>query len=829
MEQQETPKVAFGQVLPVPETPPSPEKIDNLTLQTVLRLLAGREKPVTPKELTRQQTPEGNRVLLFPKTDQIVGQKPDKPPEIYPTRIIPILNIPLPTLSKVSPLLPISLAAQFNTTGIFPATEEAINKAKELVGPNRVRQITNASGEIIAIIVPGITRKVFDKKGTPHQFSGSLVLVDENISPSDFPRVVYALTQERTGVPSGFTENLASLFSALEVQLSQYKQIIAGLDASSFDQGFFSGQETLISAKTMVDYLLNYVRKINQTLNPSSPPSSQEELDKFTQFSSSHLAEVLYRLGVKEEKLRELFPQRVVEKIDFKNLIKNLRRVKKPTTAFRYGRFLLNILLSPQSGFLSSVAQIFAENAPVSQTIEELTKRAAKSLFKHLEVPAAVKEYMAELKLPPTVEKWLEAKGFKEELDELRRNLTNALLETSHLSPEQQEQYQRLKQEWEEYLRKNLWQHFENEHQFPNADFSEIFKDFHPSSSYDESLLSLLGQEQQARWQLVQKEHQVIEAILKFQGLPKFGFQGYGGWKEEKGKMQPFLESAPSRIIIDKELNCIGRQGLVMAMLEALGFKDQIYTANTYDHGFLIIEDSFGLSRVVETSGYNVHSYFPPWEKEKGLYYLSRYFSQKTTLKEEMMVYDNLERVNIVKGPLNWQLSVIRNWLIYAPINDQDKIKLVNILLTYNSDDESLWDLKAILMGKDNPQSLYAAFKAIGLNDWYPEAFARLAFPDQILALQLENIKAGSWKSNLLSTDSQEQREMITEMITEMIEAARNLIERIADPQYQEEIKRRAEESELDWLNPLTTWQPADFQAAKSRLEELVDYLSKFT
>lgn len=828
MEQQETPKVAFGKVLPTPETPPFPEEINNLTLQVVLRLLSGREKPVTAKELTCQKNQEGNQALLFPKTDQIVGQKPDKPPEIYPTRIIPILNIPLPTLSKVSPLLPISLAAQFNTTGIFPATEEAINKAKELVSPNRVRRITNASGEIIAIIVPGITRPVVDKEGNLRQFSGSLVLVDENISPSDFPRVVYALTQERTGVPSGFTENLASLFSALEVQLSQYKQIIAGLDASSFDQGFFPGQETLISAKTMVDYLLNYVRKINQTLNPSSPPSSQEELDKFTQFSSSHLAKVLYRLGVKEEKLRELFPQRVVEEIDFKNLIKNLRRVKRPTTAFRYGRFLLNILLSPQSGFLSSVAQIFAEKAPVLQTIEELAKRAAKSLVKNLEVPAAVKEYMAEFKLPPTVEKWLEAKKFKEELDELRRNLTNALLEVSRLSPEQQEQYQRLKQEWEEYLRKNLWQHFENNHQFPNTDFSEIFKDFHPSSSYDKSLLSLLGQEQQARWQLAQKEHQVIEEILKFQGLPKFGFQGYGGWKEEKEKMKPFLESAPSRIIIDKELNCIGRQGLVMAMLEALGFKDQIYTVNTYKHGFLMFEDSFGLSRVVEPSGFIFNSYFPQWKKEKGLYYLSRSLSQRPTLREEMRVGDNLERVNIVKGPLNWQIWVIKNWLIKVPINNQDKVALVNILLTPNPDEESLWDFKSYFLEEDNPQHpqiLYAVFKAISLNDWYPTAFARLALPNEILALQLEDIKNRIWDPNLLSPDPQKQREMIAEMI----EAANHLIKIITDPKYQEEIKRRAEKSNLKWLNPLTTWQSADFQAAKSRLEELVDYLSKFT
>jgi len=67
------------------------------------------------------------------------------------------------------------------------------------------------------------------------------------------------------------------------------------------------------------------------------------------------------------------------------------KRIKNQNVADRYGRFILQALLSPGGEFFARVKQMAIEKMPVREMFEELGERALTTLIEKLYIPESEK------------------------------------------------------------------------------------------------------------------------------------------------------------------------------------------------------------------------------------------------------------------------------------------------------------------------------------------------------------------------------------------------------------------------------------------------------
>jgi hypothetical protein len=280
-------------------------------------------------------------------------------------------------------------------------------------------------------------------------------------------------------------------------------------------------------------------------------------------------------------------------------------------------RLEANILKTPPI-----VNESYESIEPKKWLLTEVAERGQQLMLDKMEPSKAMirvfKQKHPDKPLPKNVREWIKVMGINEEMSKLRRQLLEA--ERMSLNEEQQKQYQAAYQSVEQEIQKILETTTADEQQknlkwdqFPPhpvlARWGEIEEiiDKLPQGPVKDKIRAVFG----AKRELAKKQEYYTNLFLEttIKSMPG----GYYGWNERlKGVLQPLLEASPYFASLFKEPNCVGRMILLSGMLmEAQVFEEKdLVIMSIYWHTFLGSFDALRVGKVIEGSGYPIHSYF---------------------------------------------------------------------------------------------------------------------------------------------------------------------------------------------------------------------------
>jgi len=321
---------------------------------------------------------------------------------------------------------------------------------------------------------------------------------------------------------------------------------------------------------------------------------------------------------------------------------------------------------------------------------------------------------------PKNVREWIKVMGINEEMSKLIADISNA--EARPLNEEQQKQYQEAYQEIEKKIkdiRKNTtaderqtnlpWDQFPPHPVLTRwGEIEEIINGLSDGPVKDK-IRAVFGTKRQLAKKQEYYTNLFLETTIKY--MPG----GYDGWNEElKGALSGLLEASPYFASLFKEPNCAGRMILLSGMLmEAQVFEEKdLVTMSTYWHAFLGGFDALGVGRVIEGSGYPIHSYFGiPKEKV---------FQGK--------VFDNQEI--IFQLPLQVRL-LTEVGINYSNRLEKQKARELKLYLLQQSGyiEDSLWYNLSVNL--DNLDYFFSRSRAASINNLFPHPFYYLLYDNQ--------------------------------------------------------------------------------------------------
>ena len=799
-----------------------------------LNLLAGRQKPITTIEVIEQ---EGKKYCRLPPTDRVLVWDDEKG------------KLEEKSSSEIKeedwPVLPISLAQLFNSIQFSQATPEAFKQALEKF-PNEASVIKDESGKILAVILPAYPAKLakpLDHKGSKWEvinllekkkIESKLVLISQDFNPAQLSDLVSGLEKEL-----GLKENQPSLrktfyrrFCIASQLMKKYYEILRKIQESgksAFDPGYFPGREEVNQAVSMLQHFQETSQRLAAQIEPLLSQSEREEvnydlsskeLEKEIAFQEKDFANRLFRLGVKKEKIKEIFSDQ-----DFGNQFFVTRRVKPDKSQriwFRYGHWIVTNV----NQYLRRAELRLNRETPEMRLLEILAKKAGQLLLEKLDLPKGAKGIKKIFegiifgwqKMPASVKEWLKQQNFEEKLKEGRNNLQRILDKEEKMLPEEKKkELARARKSWEKFI----VNYFELEQrnlsrypQYPIVDGEKLKTLFqkwreNQTESKDNQLLDLLFQEQWARYKLAQVEQEVIERILDFQRYPRQGGKGYLNfhWVDPAWKTDYLasLEGAPGRIIVDQEISCVGRTGLVLAMMEELGLNP--IGASTYNHSFLVFEDSFGIARVIEPSGEKKGSHYLEADM---LFGLSRVLAGKDVIRREIRDPNSskVTRASLMRSArTRWLLSVNGNYLenfLGEPL--KERYWLSKLLTKINPLDEKFWNKRGSIAWelKNYADWLFSCLMAFRVNNIY---FSPLVNIREKIIIE-ESIFEKNWKEIVSGLSPQEQ--------VILIDNLDYLIKSLGLSELREKIQ-----TEIEIFAPVLMWENRDFDKLVEPLRKL--------
>ena len=616
-----------------------------------------------------------------------------------------------------------SLLNVFDSVRLVSATEAAM---KEMIGkvPDAVPVWNH--GNLVGVVAPMMlqeTVRLKNKKKSwwnfgsgklasepvnPYQgkgMSGWLLAVDEAFiaKPDNFGLLVQqitALCSKEAGAE--LVEDVVLKFKMASIEISYYNTVIQQLSTQDFGQGHPITDYQLSQMKTMLGELNQQMMSLNTFiigLSHNLPQKEQDRLhslinnpgmirevkDTFMQFGQEALVNRLLRLGVNPEFFSSceglsLDPEIVVEMITERRL----DELRKPSRNLakkwdRYIKSITHTLFDPNSRYFQSIDQLKARLTPEWQVFEALAGRAMDAFLTYLDIPDSEKKRLKSLvgegksgglvELPRSIKEWLDQEPLTQKLADARSALAEHLSVQNEWDESKKIEYQLLKQRWETQLnqiQKNIPAH--NDNVYPIRGFNiSMKKDSLNGLTGDPQLIAFLDAEIRLREEVAVKEYAMVNKILDMQRKGN----GYDGWIKDN----PFAsinEASPARIMIDERMNCIGREGLVLSALKYLNF--DIYSANTNNHGFLMIEDNLGFGRVVDPSSTRSGSFFIDQE----LHFLDQSCTVDDGFLMEMDIPGlGIYMVEVFKGDYGWVGGVLKNWLINMFDKDDSKTHIL--------------------------------------------------------------------------------------------------------------------------------------------------------
>ena len=742
-----------------------------------LQLLTGKDRPIRKINIIKVGD---QKYCQLPATDEILVWDSKE------NQLIQKNNADLADSDQ--PILPISLASLFNDLRFVQATQSVFDQVQEQFG-KAVKTIRDNRGKLLAVIVPahpGKLAKPLDDQGKKwglvslleeKGLEAELVLLAPDFDPKQLPELVDNLEQqldskgEGERLEAGIRETLYLKLRVTNELLRQHQNILEQVEKSgarAFDPEYYPGEEVLKQAIIMVRQLQKTTEGLSQNLLPSLSEEQRKAVEKIMasgehqkQISSlsQDLANRLYRLGITQAAIRDLFSGILSDQeLDqaFSSIRRRVRREKTRAVWIRYSHFILNCI---NQGLWRIEIQI-NHQAPEVRLLSLLAQKAGRMLIEKLDLPQEprIRRLFSKVlqsagkEMPKSVEQWLEKQRFRERLQRKRAALAVIQAKEKNLTPEQKIQLAQARYDWQKFVAQQLLAREIRVGRtgyplYPiktKKELRDLFAQWQKRwqsekrvrNALNRGVVDQLWQEQLARWQLAQEEQKTIEAILDLQS-PFYGF-GYPGWKSEDSSSwkqnYTFLESTPSRIVVDRDINCVGRAGLVLAIMTRLGLHP--FGATTYDHIFLVFEDSFGVARVVEPSGPRQNSYYLMSTR---LFGLSRQLTNKEIIQETITIDNQRERVAITcSATTNWLAGVVKNFTTKTTTEEQNL--LAKLLTKINPLDESYWSLRG-LSSRDPSEEFFCYLQSAAINSWYDLPIAMIDTftirPPEIMAIRL--------------------------------------------------------------------------------------------
>jgi len=229
--------------------------------------------------------------------------------------------------------------------------------------------------------------------------------------------------------------------------------------------------------------------------------------------------------------------------------------------------------------------------------------------------------------IPTSVREWFERMGIKAEMTRLRNELAQA--EAKLVTTKEKAAYLRVSEavagkiqtimqaatvekpqensEWE-FPSHPVLTRWKEVKQTINEAINDL--NFKLSESERRDLANKITAIFKAKRKLAEKQAHYTNLFLRKTIKDMHG--GYDGWDEVKRGLTIFLESFPYSAARLKELDCLGRTILLLAMLIAAGvFKEEdLVTMSTYNHILLGGVDVLNVLRAIEGSGRSIDSYY---------------------------------------------------------------------------------------------------------------------------------------------------------------------------------------------------------------------------
>lgn len=671
----------------------------------------------------------------------LIPPKPDNPTIYYCHRWREYYESVRPDISPedAAPILTLSITGITDRVMIVPATNRAIEqlKQKEKKGDTNITSISLLSAYRVetkqAFFQPlkDESGKIMKWQSVEKPVTVIFVSPEKLQTAADWSLIVNQIkAKEEKEVARTFLLHRLWRVQEAMTRLQYFEKIVARLEPESFEEKLQPTKNQLGEFKQLLKQATQQLavwEVYSEAMLASETKAEyqqmkealQKDAQKWVGLDKQGLALRFYSLGVKNEEIKRLLDVDLSkdQSLRLQRAEKQRQRITKnprykDRLLKRYFLWIKSAIFSPKREFYSTLQKLkgYYESLPLP-VIKALSIRGIETLIEELDLPEIFKKQLEPdlakgERLPQTVKEWLETKGLKKELDKRRKALQDIILKGEReLDDQKRKTYKRYKERLANYLERNRPKKDTATHPLlPVLDgltpHSLKLRLIFGLAHLESDIASLLISEFQQRAALAFYEQEVVEEVLAMQEHPRLRGKGYEGWrKEEKGKEEEFyglLETAPSRIILDKELHCGGRQNLVWGVLSELGF-DSLASLKAADHGFLGFEDALGIFRVVEPSGKLPDSYYP---SNIELFSLTNLAKQSPDeIKEyEMKVQNQLERVLLTTDERMILLVNLYNLSSFLPSDSLMTQRLYELLgfLTQNKEERVSYDLARV-------------------------------------------------------------------------------------------------------------------------------------